>query len=232
MSCGIYKIKNNINGKCYIGQSIHIEKRWINHKSDMGKFDYPLYLAFFKYGLENFSFEIVEECLKEGLNEREIFWISQFNSYLNGYNQTLGGNQCSHNIKISDEDLLIIFELLQNSELTQREIAKQFDVGEDTISEINTGKTRLCDNIIYPIRVFKKQRFCSQCLKSIKFGEICQECHHLNQRKAERPSKEVLSILLKQNSFCAVGRMFNVSDNAIRKWCKSYGLSSKAIDYK
>ena len=38
--------------------------------------------------------------------------------------------------------------------------------------------------------------------------------------------------LLKENSFCAVGKMFGVSDNAIRKWCKSYGLPTRARDYK
>lgn len=68
---GIYKITNIINQHSYIGQSIHIEKRWNEHKL---KYNWereskkPLYLAFQKYGLENFTFEILEECKKQDLN--------------------------------------------------------------------------------------------------------------------------------------------------------------------
>jgi group I intron endonuclease len=69
---GIYLIKNNINGKSYIGQSIDIENRWKNHIR-CNK-DYPLYRAFKKYGVENFTFEILELCDKEDLTEKEIYY--------------------------------------------------------------------------------------------------------------------------------------------------------------
>lgn len=93
MSCGIYKITNLINGHSYIGQSCNIEKRWERHRyytssSDKNKI---LYKAFQKYGIENFSFEIIEECLVTELNEREIYWIKYYDTYYNGYNATLGG---------------------------------------------------------------------------------------------------------------------------------------------
>lgn len=98
MSIGIYKIENLINHKCYIGQSIHIEERWKQHLTPSVYanpfkpfYNYPLYRAFRKYGIENFNFKIIEKCSKELLNEREIFWIKQYNSYFNGYNQTIGG---------------------------------------------------------------------------------------------------------------------------------------------
>ena len=51
----------------------------------------PLYLAFQKYGLENFSFEIIEECEPEQLNLKEQYWIDYYDSYNNGYNMTSGG---------------------------------------------------------------------------------------------------------------------------------------------
>lgn len=233
MLCGIYKIENLINKKCYIGQSINIQRRWNIHKTDSRKPKYPLYLAFKKYGIENFSFEVLEECLEEELNEKEIFWISKFDSYFNGYNQTLGGNKHSCNVKISDSNLFLIIKLLQNSDITQREIAKQFNVGEDTISEINMGRTRICSGINYPIRIFKKQTFCSVCGVPItRCSETCVICLGQKNRIVERPTKEELYKLLKKNNFSAVGRMFGVSDNAIRKWCISYGIPSKAKDYK
>lgn len=92
--CGIYVIKNNVNGKCYVGQSIDIYRRWYSHQnpksweSDRSK---ALYKAFLKYGIENFTFEIVEECKRKDLDAREKHWISFFNSYKGGYNMTKGG---------------------------------------------------------------------------------------------------------------------------------------------
>lgn len=97
--CGIYKITNLVNRKSYIGQSIDIEKRWEDHKrvafrkSDKS-YDYPLYRAIRKYGLESFKFEVIEECEEDKLDEVEIFYIEKFQSHIhqNGYNLTLGGD--------------------------------------------------------------------------------------------------------------------------------------------
>ena len=92
---GIYKITNKINNKCYIGQSIHIERRFYEHQHetywDNKKI---LYQAFRKYGLENFSFEIIEECKPEELNLKEQYWINFYHSYPDGYNMTSGGETC------------------------------------------------------------------------------------------------------------------------------------------
>ena len=87
---GIYKIENLINGKVYIGQSVNIKERWNEHKlinsrtskDALKKQKYPLYLAFQKYGLENFSFEVLEECSLEDLDTKEQFYIKKYNSYV------------------------------------------------------------------------------------------------------------------------------------------------------
>lgn len=93
---GIYKITNTENGKCYIGQSRDIEARWQKHLSSYKSSpNWELYRAFKKYGISKFTFEIVEECQIEELNEREIYWIAQYNSFNNGYNMTLGGEACN-----------------------------------------------------------------------------------------------------------------------------------------
>lgn len=96
MACGIYKIKNLINGKVYIGQSVDIQYRFNNHKSESfnpksNAYDTAIHRAIRKYGIENFSFEIVEECEQENLRDREIYWISHYGSFGNGYNLTSGG---------------------------------------------------------------------------------------------------------------------------------------------
>lgn len=87
MSKGIYKITNNITKESYIGQSVNIEKRWSQHRK--AKDNYAIHNAIQKYGIENFSFEIIELC--DNLIEREIYWISYYNTYLKGYNETPGG---------------------------------------------------------------------------------------------------------------------------------------------
>lgn len=92
--CGIYKITNLINGKVYIGQSRDIKRRWSSHRSDFlkDKKDYVLYRAFRKYGIENFSFEVIEKCSENELDEKEKFYIAEYDSFLgDGYNMTLGG---------------------------------------------------------------------------------------------------------------------------------------------
>jgi len=69
-----------------------------------------------------------------------------------------------------------------------------------------------------------KNTICPKCgnKKGCRAG-VCIEC--LNKERAKRiPSKEEIYKLLLDNSMCAIGRMYGVSDNAVRKWCKKYGL--------
>lgn len=76
MTCGIYKITNKINGHSYIGQSLNIEQRWTEHKkciNNTESWDRSLYKAIRKYGLDNFSWEIIEECSEENLDNRETY---------------------------------------------------------------------------------------------------------------------------------------------------------------
>lgn len=99
---GIYKITNQINNKVYIGQSLNIEKRWSDHRTrpfrECIDYDKPLYRAIRKYGLDNFLFEVLEECTPEELDDKEIYYIKKFEATDKdkGYNIALGGYQGSH----------------------------------------------------------------------------------------------------------------------------------------
>ena len=73
MSIGIYKIENLLSHKIYIGQSINIEKRWKEHCQPSSNSLIAKDIQ--KYGKDNFSFIILEECLIDKLNEREDFYI-------------------------------------------------------------------------------------------------------------------------------------------------------------
>ena len=93
MTIGIYKITNLINGKSYIGKSKNIETRFVYHKTPCRwskEENKPLYKAFKKYGLDNFNFDVIEECKEDELNIKEIYWIGYYDTYKNGYNSTPG----------------------------------------------------------------------------------------------------------------------------------------------
>lgn len=86
---GIYKITNIDNGMCYIGQAIDIAERWKQHiKRGIGA-DPPtqnkLYPAMLSIGVENFTFEVIEECAGNLLNEREDYWQTFYQAKEFGY---------------------------------------------------------------------------------------------------------------------------------------------------
>lgn len=92
--CGIYMIRNNVNGKIYIGQTSTIYKRFHQHKLKLNSgahVNKHLQHAWDIYGASTFEFSIVEECEQSILDEREIYWIAKYNAMKDGYNQTLGG---------------------------------------------------------------------------------------------------------------------------------------------
>lgn len=87
----IYKITNKVNGKSYIGQTRYtIEFRWRQHQHK--KDNTYFHNAIHKYGIENFSIEVLEECDTKDLNSREIFYIAKYDTFNNGYNLTIGGD--------------------------------------------------------------------------------------------------------------------------------------------
>ena len=86
---GIYKITNQKDGLCYVGQAVDVAERWRQHiKRGLGA-ETPtrnkLYPAMKQLGVENFTFELIEECNTEKLNEREDFWQDYFHAKDFGY---------------------------------------------------------------------------------------------------------------------------------------------------
>ena len=91
---GIYRLTNMINQKSYIGQAVDIAERFKQHiKCGLG-IDTPnnmLYKAMLKDGVENFIFEVIEECDRCQLNDRETYYIDFYRSQEHGYNMSKGG---------------------------------------------------------------------------------------------------------------------------------------------
>jgi hypothetical protein len=88
----IYKATNVLNNKFYVGRcsgniKVREYKHWWYANNKNSNMPFPNALR--KYGRTNFKWEIIEECSKESVGEREIYWISTLNPH---YNATLGGD--------------------------------------------------------------------------------------------------------------------------------------------
>ena len=96
----IYKITNQLNNKCNIGQTTNIYKRFINYKCLNCKRQPKLYNALKKYGWDNFNKEIIAEATtKCQLDELEIYYIKFYDSINNGYNCSPGGSFGKHSLE-------------------------------------------------------------------------------------------------------------------------------------
>lgn len=234
MSIGIYKIENVNTGKIYIGQSVHIETRWKEHcRTSKTLIDKAIQLE----GKNNFTFSILEECDVSQLDEREQYYIAKYNTiYPNGYNVTSGGNSQNENFtKYSPEVLNNIILDLKETTLSFREISEKYHLDLSMIYYLNRGDYHTQENETYPLRqvqdMSKKKYYCIDCGKEISKGSTrCSACDHKNQQVCERPSRDILKDMIRAESFVQIGKMYNVTDNTIRKWCKSYNLPSRKKD--
>ena len=211
MSCGIYKIVNDINGHIYIGKSKNIENRWNSHKSssketsDRSDKNTPIHAAIRKYGIENFHYEIIELCPENELNEKERYWINYYDSYnrRDYYNLTPGGDgnrnivgEKNPNAKLTLDQVEKIKKLLKQGK-TCKEIYKLYKdfVSESTIQFINEGRSWKDPNEKYPLKPKKfsdeqiidiRQKFQKgQTLKSLaeKYSSTIRVIHCIVQGK-------------------------------------------------
>ena len=131
----IYKITNKLNNKVYIGQTIKsCQKRWTQHKNNSNKPYFSqivLYKAFNKYGIDNFEFEEIEEVPNEMLDEREKYWIEQYDSYFEGYNSTLGG-RATQLYNWDTDDIIEKYLILKSA----RKVAEEIGCDHSTIDRI------------------------------------------------------------------------------------------------
>lgn len=110
------------------------------------------------------------------------------------------------------------------------------------IDKTKTGYCNDCYQLLIKNKLnvfsFKKQKvktiigYCSECKKELYHKNdkgLCLEC--FKKTKPKIIDKESLEQLIKEKNFCEIGRMFNVSDNAVRKWCKKYGLPYRKKDF-
>lgn len=222
---GIYKVTNLINNKIYIGQSVHIETRWKSHRNDcfnpnLDKYNCVFYNAIRKYGIDNFKFEVIEECSINQLNEREQYWIKYYNTYIGfkncqGYNMTLGGNTAPPHELLNYEQVQEIKKLLTTTYLSQEDIGKQFHVSSMSISDINRGNTWIDEDTEYPLR------------------KINIRANTLEHNNLPVTKEELQQILINNNgNFSQTAKQLKVHRYTIYRWCKLLELPNSSDKYK
>lgn len=195
-----------------------------------------------KDGLDNFLFVILEECSVSKLNERELYFMNYYKSFVpDGYNINIPSGRPRE----IPSEVIEIIDLLLNSSIPNTEISKKTGLSVQTVNAINRGASWRQDQYTYPLRptlffqpssnVYRPRavNYCIDCNALISLKSLrCTACQSIKQRVVERPSKEELATLVAQESFVALGKKFGVSDNAVRKWCKAYDLPYRKQDIK
>lgn len=108
---GIYMVVNMINNKKYIGQSKNIKKRFQSHhlvdykNENNCNYNTKFYQAIRKYGIDNFEVIILKLCKEEELDDLEIKFIKEFDTFKNGYNSTEGGQFWNPSIHSKETEL-------------------------------------------------------------------------------------------------------------------------------
>lgn len=190
----IYKITNQINNKSYIGQTSDITRRFQEHKNMKSVLndnrEKILYLAFIKYGIDNFDFAILESNV-ENYNEREKYWIKFYHTYIldpdcNGYNMTPGGEEpptfhgedhpmATH----TQQEMDLIINLIRNTKLSFAQIAKQSNYHISSIERINKGELWFNEELEYPLRKENTKQFlkdrAEQIILDLKTTDLTQK---------------------------------------------------------
>jgi len=107
--CGIYKITSPSN-KIYIGQSVNILKRWNKYKNNNCKQQNLLYRSLIKYGADLHKFEIIIECKRFELNEKEKFYIEKYNSFESKSGLNLQSGGVNYSITKNQKNKISLFQ--------------------------------------------------------------------------------------------------------------------------
>lgn len=134
---GIYYIKNIINNKLYVGQSIDVYTRLSRHKTDLrgGRDSKHLQKAYDKYGEDNFEFVLFMECEAEDLDFWEKHYIAEWNTQDEncGYNLDGGGSKS----RLMSEETKLLMSLAQRGRIVSDETKRKLSVNHADFSGEN-----------------------------------------------------------------------------------------------
>lgn len=231
---GIYRVYNKLNGHSYIGQSVDIYKRFNSHhisdykNKNSGCYNTKFYLALRKYGLEAFEIEVLELCSEKDLDKKEIYYISKYNSYHQGYNSTEGGQKWSSNIHSGETEL----KRKNTRELNQSLKGENHPRARLSNQEVISIRKRYIDGE-KPESIFQdyRDRYSSiRVFKNIILGYTYKEVgniptqsqvRHTNAKLTEDQVKEIRTRYAKEKiSFSKLGKEYGLSSSSISRIIK------------
>ena len=230
----IYIIKNTVNDKVYIGQSVNVEERWNSHiynaryENKNGVNKSVLHKAMMKYGVENFYYEILESQI-ENYDEREQYWIEKYHSLVpDGYNITPGGAGAGTGIYApgsvfkKEEELMKCIEEISSTDKSFINIAKKFDCSPEVISAINSGERYKIDGMEYPLR---QTRYSQDLLK-----QICYSLKYENDLSMNAIAKKY-NIDISQLSEINWGKIHYISSEEYPlRWWRSRDIDERVVN--
>ena len=155
----IYCYTNTVNNKKYIGQTNNFERRKKEHinqsiyRTNGNYTQYPIHKAIRKYGIDNFMIEILETTDHEHVDERERYWINEYNTVVpNGYNICGGGKNDYVSYLFMSEDKIQEIQQMLIEGFPYWRIYEQTGCSLPVISNINNGKIYCSDVLSYPLK--------------------------------------------------------------------------------
>lgn len=229
MTTGIYKLSFMGTNKCYIGQSINIERRYVAHLRDLksGNSTKKLQSAYTEFGLP--SIEILLECVEAELDviEEEAIEIydsvnNGYNLYASVYNYTAQYGEITSNAKYSNETYISIFKYLVEGIYSRKEIAELLDVSTNVVTSIHKLENHIWLKELFPkeygLLEKRKQEYSHSSNNTIetKLGKALQI------KSPEGTMHEVTSIrgFAREHSLCAqaLGALLSGKGKSLKGW--------------
>lgn len=196
---GVYTITNLIDNKCYIGSSVRLGKRYVDHRSSLRDGNHKnsyLQNAFIKYGSDSFIFKIIEYCERDEVIEREQYWIDNYkkediyNFSLIAGKSTFGIKKLPHQTRLGHthsektrEKLKNSARLRDNSNYKGKKAGKSWNRGTKGLMKVNITSFKpqqfsifsINENILYKgegIAAFtREKKLTQQSIRQVLNGE-------------------------------------------------------------
>ena len=121
----------------------------------------------------------------------------------------------------------------ENNQTKGISFAENYELETVLLEKENFQGNKIERNICLSQKDRVSNNYCEQCGIEISYkAKLCEQCYQLSARRVERPSREELKQLIRNVPFVQIGKQFNLSDNAIKKWCDYYNLPRKKSEIK
>ena len=121
----------------------------------------------------------------------------------------------------------------ENNQTKGISFAKDYELESILLERENFLGNKIERNVCLSQKDRHSNKYCEHCGKEISSkAKLCESCHYSSTRLVERPTRDELKALIRNMPFVQIGKKFNLSDNAIKKWCDDYNLPRRKLDIK